>query len=106
MGEGFEGIIPSVMKATIVEYSPDKFWKENTIASIFKDLFEAEEKERKWKKETGWKPQYMISVGEAKTASLGHLEWLCNNYSVIGGAESNMVIRQRQIIINYPTVKL
>lgn len=101
MEEGFEGIIPSAMKATTVEYNPDKFWKENTIESIFKDLHEASERERKWKKETGWKQQYMISVGEAKTANLYHLEWLCKTYNCIGGSESNKVLRQRQIIINY-----
>lgn len=102
-----KGIIHDIRNhpTTVIEYNPEKFWKENTIASIFKDLHEASEKERKWKKETGWKPQYFISVGECKTANLYHLEWLCKNYSVIGGSEANKVLRERQIIINYKNTK-
>jgi len=98
-----KGIIHDIMNhpTTVVEYNPEKFWKENTIESIFKDLHEASERERKWKKETGWKPQYMITLGEAKTANLYHLKWLCENYSVIGGSKAAETLRQRQIIIDY-----
>lgn len=97
-----KGIIARIrdMPTTIVEYNPEKFWKENTIASIFKNLQDGFEKERKWKEQTGWKPEYFISVGEAKTANLHHLEWLCKNYNVIGGSNAAKVLRQRQIIID------
>lgn len=50
MKEGFEGIIPSAMKATIVEYNPNKFWKENTMQSILQDLHEASERQPKAKR--------------------------------------------------------
>ena len=98
-----KGIIHDIKNCptTVVEYNPDKFWKENTIQSIFKYLQEKSERERKWKKETGWKPQYMISVGEAKTANFYHLKWLCENYSVIGGSNACNIMRQREIIIDY-----
>lgn len=96
------GIMPSIRKSTVVEYNPDKFWKENTKKSIFEDLHKMQQEEEKRKKEIGWKHQYFISVGEAKTANLGHLKWLCENYSVIGGAEACKIIRQRQIIVPPP----
>jgi len=98
-----KGIIARIrdMPTTVIEYNPEKFWKENTIESIFKDLQKRDEEEREWKKKTGWKPQYMISVGEAKTANLYHLKWICENYSAIGGSEANKVLKQRQIIIDF-----
>ncbi len=83
------------------EYNPEKFWKENTLESIFKDLHKRSLEEREWKEKTGWKPQYMISVGEAKTANLYHLEWLCKNYNVIGGSEAVKIMQQREIIIKF-----
>lgn len=93
-----KGIIHDIKNnAPVIEYNPEKFWKENTIESIFKDLSDHAEKERKWKQETGWKQDYFITVGEAETASFEHLEWLCNTYRVIGGSEAVSIIRQREL---------
>lgn len=96
-----KGILQYLKGRTPAEYNPDKFWKENTIESIFKDLQKWDDEDKKRKKENGWKPEYFLSNAEAKKANLMHLQWLCNNYRVIGGSETNRTIRQRQIIINF-----
>lgn len=98
------GIIPAIQNypTVKVEYNPDKFWKENTIESIFKDLIEMDRIRKEQIEKSGWKPQYMITPGEAATASLDYLIWLCEKYAVVGGFEAVTIMRQRQIILQRP----
>ncbi len=87
------------------EYNPKKFWEENTMASIMEDFERHRKAEDKWKKETNWKPDFMIPVGLAKTENLNTLKWICNTYRAIGGSEANRILRQREIIIDYSKTK-
>ncbi len=91
----YKGIINELKKhATVFEYNPQKFWEGNTIDSIFKAAQELDEKNRKRK------PDYIITVGEAKTANLFTLQWICKNYQAMCGLETKRILDQREIIIN------
>lgn len=91
------GLIPTLMQpANVIEYNPEKFWKENTWESIFKDLAVMAEQYRKRKEETGWKSEYILSAAEAEASTYQHLEWLCSNFRVLCGLEAYQISQNKK----------
>jgi hypothetical protein len=96
--ESFKGLIPTIMEMqpATVEYNPEKYWAEHTLADFWKDIVEMDEKEREWKRKTNWKPEYILTKYEAEEMPLYWLEWLGNSYRVLCGLEVYEIVKKRE----------
>lgn len=92
------GLIPTMMKQKIhtVTYDPNKPFTIKDMEKWMKDLMEYEDKLREHRKKTGWKPEYILSMSEAKHMPLEWLEFLSNQYNVLCGLEVMNVVRERE----------
>lgn len=90
----FPGLIPTILQeGQVVELNLSQPFD---LKKCFTELFEYEEKQRKWKKESGWKPEMHLTAYEAKNLPYGDLEYLCETYNVMVGLEAANIIRERE----------
>jgi len=89
-----KGVLWNIMNNSAgIEYDPTK---PICVEDMFKELVNAQDREREWKRKTGWKEEYILTNQEARELPLHILNWLGEKYRVLCSLEAKQIIEARE----------
>lgn len=87
----FKGILPSIMDAPVFSPEPSGAFTIEKFHEIVKALAERDEERRN----SGWKPEYVLTDQDAKELPLEVIKYISNNYRMICSLRGSEILEER-----------